>query len=205
MSNIQIIGQALCCGEVPEYGCHNFHVWEGRKESGFGVYCPKCEKSAAILSNDSEQVKANFALQSWNRTFQKESLEPKLNAPEGYRWGSLRCDYTYMGGRGDWSSSFILFKTDHDDILGKGRNLEYVIDEKRLLKNLTVMNCYGDEVDLNWFCKLKKQANTYVSSTWCTDGTAWYNLNFHFYGAAQKHINRFKTDMESLNYKIDFR
>jgi len=197
----QLFGQVLCCDSIPEYGGHSFHAYEGRTGlPGFGFYCHKCHKSHSILTNTHyEQDTIGFALTYWNRQFQpcqatETRLElPKLNAPAGYRWATLRLDYAYIGGTKKRSWNFVLFKTKVSDLL----NRKWKEDGK--LADLRIMNIFGEELDLSWLHDLRN-VGVYFSKAWCTDNTSWYSMSISMCNTAQKHLRRFESEMTPLGY-----
>lgn len=200
---MKLIGQAICCGAIPSHGYHNYHAYQGRNERAFGFYCELCHKSAGVIGENLE-----FAMHHWNRKFQpcdvngKIIVEPKLNAPEGFRWAEIRIENLFLGGKTVVDSDFILFKTSHDDICGIKRNLEYIIDDKRLFGDLILKDIYNTEIDLTWLCELKK-TSVWVNRAWSTDKTSWFVLNIYLYGLAQKHIVRLKEDFKKIKIDID--
>lgn len=192
MNNEPIFGQALCCGEAPSFGQHNLHRWQGKLHPGTGFWCNKCNLAISTIGGG-----VDFALHHWNRLFQpcevneNRMVEPKLNAPDGYRWAELSMTYRYVGGSADVGSDFILFKTDHPDPLGRGRGLEYIIDGERTLKSLKLMNTRGVEEDFGWLCG-KRNVSIYASASWSTDKAAWYRLNIVFNNTAGRTVMQFE-------------
>jgi hypothetical protein len=191
----KIVGQALCCGQVPKHGYHNYHIWNGRPSRAFGFYCEICHKNSAVIGED-----IPFALCHWNRKFQSCGVneyrmeEPALNAPCGFRWGALAVYNLFVGGRQEKRYNIVLFKTSHEDLLGRKRDLEYIIDKDRYLKDVVLCDVMGGkQTDLSWLCKTRG-ASFYVHATWCTDNTAWYNVNLTLCNVARKHILRLREE-----------
>ena len=109
-----------------------------------------------------------------------------------------------MGGKTRNSFDFVLFNTSHPDILGKKMDKEYWIDDERELKDLIVMNCFGQRLDMTWLCNARN-VSVYVNASWCTDNSSWYQINFNFYNTAQKHLKRFESEMGTLGYSSLFK
>lgn len=187
--NKNYTGAALCCGQVPKFGHHNLHVWKGKKEHGFGFYCPICEKAVSFLGSESMA----FGAKIWNETFQPCEcnegivIEPKIDAPEGYRWAQFDISYSYVGGTSNKRFDFILFKTSHPDILDKRRDYK-----NRNLKDLSVIWC-GKEINLDWICSAR-DISVWCNSAWSTANMSHYILNIDFCNTAYKRIKKFGED-----------
>lgn len=199
-------GQVLCCGMVPKIGYHNFHEYDGQKGlRAYGCYCPRCGKHSSIIG---EYV--DFAIHHFNRKAEKDirgnqqldgRIPAPLNAPAGYRWGSVYVNSVFMGGKESVESDFILFHTVREDLVGILRGRQYVIDEERQLVNLKLMNSVGVLEDLDWFVTARN-CGAYVNVSSSSDGTAWYNLNLNLYGAARKHVLHLNEQLNHLGIPL---
>lgn len=113
-------GAALCCGEVPIFGAHKHHSYNGRNDlEGFGFYCPKCFKSSSVLDSGNKDV----CLKYWNKKIQAEVKEYVLDAPIGYQSGTLDAFFFGMGHKLQIRQlPFIAFK------IQKEKNKDYYLN-----------------------------------------------------------------------------
>lgn len=204
-------GYALCCGGVPPVVSFDSTAPGAAYHIGH-IRCPKCGNQVGVIANGGGNLFENvgFLYENWNRCFQPckvnsgDLLEPTIALPqgkEGYRWGALDIDYSYVGGKRGKSIHFVLFKTAHSDVLGKKDGKEYWIDDGRCLKDLSILDSSGNELNLDWLCAVRN-ISIYASASWCTDDTSWYCLNIRFYNTAQRHIARFDQDMTTAGFSV---
>ncbi len=204
-------GYALCCGGVPP--AVDFNPADPNAAYRIGhIRCPKCGNQVGVISNGDGGMfeKTGFLYEHWNRCFQPckvnsgALIEPPIALPqgkEGYRWGECSIDYEYVGGKRGKRIHFVLFKTNHSDVLGKGMGKEYYIDEERCLKDLSILDQSGNELSLTWLLG-RRNIHAHVSASWCTDGTSWYCLNIRFYNTAMRHILKFEQEMNAAGYSV---
>lgn len=196
MSNI---GLVICCGKPPQLGNHNLHSYEGKTGlRGWGYYCDVCGKSASVIGGG-----AAFAAEHWNRLFQPCKcnegvvVEPKLNAPDGWRWAVLNVRWTWMGGEMTISHPHILFWTANPHITKSKCGYECWIDESRHHRDLRLMNLDGHEEDLSWLGKHKRMsAYAHTGTGWCTDNTSWFGLYISI--RAHKWAHHFRPQLLAL-------
>lgn len=205
-------GYALCCGGVlPRV---DFDATQPNAAYYVGhIHCPQCNNQVGVIANGGGNLLENvgFLYEHWNRCFQpckcNEGVlkEPTIVLPpgkEGYRWGECSIDYQYVGGKRGKRIHFVLFKTNHSDLLGKKMGKEYYIDEERCLKDLSILDKSGNELSLNWLLG-RRNVSVHVSAAWCTDGTSWYNLHISFYNTAQRHIVKFQQEMITAGFSVN--
>lgn len=181
-------GVALCCGKVPLYGNHNFHVWEERvyydskpmktvlheNLAGFGFYCPICKKASSILGLPSVE----FAMQCWNSKFWRYidhdtlPIIPPSNVPEGFMYAMLEVTINVMGGKQGFSKNAILFKTSKPFEQITHSELGYTcgVDKWRCMTDLTLMTIDGEVIEVDWLSK-NKGHSIYLGFQYCTDGS----------------------------------
>ncbi len=202
-------GYVYCCNTKPRVDFDPSNP--NSKYSVVHIQCPVCDKQVGVIANGRGELpeRVGFLYENWNREFQPcdvnegKLVEPKIDAPEGYRWAALRVNNTYMGGKDSDSLHFILFKTSHSDITGKIMDKRHWIDNDRKLKDLQLLTIENKEIDLTWLCQLRN-ASIYISESWCTDKTSWYQLNVSFYNTARKHIKRFKELFSNVGISLSF-
>lgn len=205
-------GAALCCEGVPP--AVDFDDSDPNSAYRVGhIRCPKCGNQVGVFANGGSNLLENvgFLYKNWNRCFQPckvnsgTLLEPTLALPQGkegqYRWGECNIDYDFIGGKQGKSIHFVLFKTAHSDVLGKKAGKECWIDDERCLKDLSILDKSGNEVNLTWLLE-KRNVHVHVSASWSTDGTSWYCLNIRFYNTARKHILKFEQEMNKAGFSV---
>jgi hypothetical protein len=185
MKPIQPLGTFLCCGEVPYFGSHTYHSYEGKTNlPGTGIYCDKCHKSVSTIGGGVE-----FAAYNWNKSFLKtpanyDSLEgfdpqPPINAPEGFMFASMHLDLSYMGGTVERSRDFVLFSTSKDlsKCLKSKNGSSHVIDKHRHLPDITLMDMDG----VKHTVPLGKGAYAYMVASFSSAGNYYPVLNVSSY------------------------
>lgn len=184
---ITAIGAAQCCNQTPRIGRHPYHIYRGKVEAGmhYGVYCPICHASKSVWDGG-----PLFALHHWN---EEHGEDCKTGAPEGYRWGSLRVTFQWMGGKREHEFHIVLFKgTD----LKLSEGLVHPCSSISLIHPIT-----GREAGLTF----RKGRRGYVwlnKASVFGDGTVkhYYGLNVEVYPSSQGHV----TDtLKAIGYEIE--
>lgn len=168
-------GLALCCGKVPKY-----YPWYCKKEPGAHgptYVCPICGKSVGTLGGYTDKVKM-----LWNREISRtQGLEPKLDAPEGYRYGEFKITTERMG----WSLElinipFCLFHTAKEDVLHNKDGIKCLIDYSRMIWDLKLI-INGNEVIFPTKLPKTKPFSVYAFDWEITSGETWYELDMKIY------------------------
>jgi len=200
------VGQVLCCGQIPKFGHHKFHLYQGRREAGFGFYCDKCQKSAAILSRGMGSIPVPhetvaFATIHWNKQFspwtvddRKVKLSP-LNAPAGFEGAELQWTHSFIGGETNGGFPFVLIRYE---------SAKSKYDDGRLAK-LEVINVFGDCVDLSELLTLRNISAYLSEVSWHGGGgsTVHRSIRFSFYNTAYRNLAKFKAICEKLKFPFE--
>lgn len=205
---ITYVGVCLCCAEVPSFGHHRYHQYQGQTMAGFGFYCESCHKNASILSSGNfvtptPHDTVAFAAQCWARKFLPWSTldravkTPALNAPDGFQLAELRWDSYFIGGKACKSFPYLCFKAEKKPVSKR----QY--DDAHLEK-LALLNLYGKSVDLT---ELLAARNVYarLSEVSCHGGnesSCHRSIQITFNNAAQKHLKAFAEILAALSITV---
>lgn len=172
-------------GKRPEYGRNDLHVYNGEREWGYGWFCREAAECANTIGGGPE-----FSAHHWNR----RHVGNKLDAPDGWRWGELRVERHFTGGKEVvLNKCFVGFLTEHPDIFIGG----CIIDRPRHLHDLKVFDL-GKRAVFDCplpFYKRDIGSYAYANEAWCTDGTRWTIINVRV--TTTKHELMFKELLAS--------